>query len=189
MMLKFIIFLVNIKRAKLCFLWSQQLTGISKLKQVARVLTVRAPALTPPAPQAQDLTGAMRALHPTKPLTGALWTLCWAPRCIPLHHGLAGRTMQLYLWRWRLTQGDPRHCCLGHHETDQNHVTLMLSGQCKCVCVLSSVCVCVCMFTAPGKVPKIEKYPKSHWNQRQLENECESQLLFIYLIYENLLAI
>ncbi len=66
------------------------------------------------------------------------------------------------------------------------HFNALRSVQvCLCVCV----CVCVCMFTAPGKVPKIEKYLKSHWNQRHLENECESQLLFIYLIYENLLAI
>uniref|UniRef100_A0A673GD63 Growth arrest-specific 2 like 1 n=1 Tax=Sinocyclocheilus rhinocerous TaxID=307959 RepID=A0A673GD63_9TELE len=56
--------------------------------------------------------------------------------------------------------------------------------QCACVCVC--VCMHVCMFTAPWKVPKIEKYPKSHRNQRHLENECESQLLFIYLIYSNL---
>lgn len=158
MILKFIFFLVNIKRTVWCLFWPQQLTGISRPKRVARVLTVRAPVLTPPAPQALDLTGAMRAWHPTKPPIGALWTLCWAPQHIPLHHGLAGRTMQLYLWRWRLTQGDPRHCCLGCHETDQNHATWILSGQWRCVWVFSSVCMCV--IGAHLKAPKTE-VPKS----------------------------
>lgn len=124
---------------------SPQPTATTRLKLVAKVREARAsPRVpTPPAPPAQVHTGEMMPLHHTNLLTGAPWSPLLLH--VPLHpqHGLAALGTLL----------DPQNSTLvqhvlysqSHHETAQNPATLILSGECVCLCKCADKCCDNCV--------------------------------------------
>lgn len=126
---------------------STQPTATTRLKPVAKVREARAsPRVpTPPAPLAQVPTGETMASHRTSLMTGAPWSppLLRAP---PPRGPAALRTP---LSPPSMTPAQHALYSHGHHETAQNPATLILSGECVCVCVYASVRISVGISVLP----------------------------------------